>query len=404
MAPRPDSILRLRARAHAAQTSSRTLRLLGALLAGAVLLALAASSASAAAPPHSEFVGTQDWRRPTVSQWNQLGDANIRSFRVQLAWNEVELRRPTGCTPYACRRHAYDWTRYDRLFAEAARRRIRILPYLLGSPPWATADPRWAPVRYRPGYADWKRQAFYDFARAASERYGARGRFWRDNPELRRHPARHWQIWNEPNLQNYWWHERSGRRAAREYAALLKATSSQVRAGDSSARIVTAGMTTSTIASLPPPEFLRALFSVTGASSSVDFVALHPYARNPDALLENVRSARQALNRTSARARPLWLTEMGWSAGGPYSKFLAPGPEHQKAQASYLRITYRRLFETARSYGVHGAVWFSLADFAPRRPTRDRWFHHTGLFVRPGVPRVSWRAMRCVTGAGTCRY
>lgn len=383
------------------------MRLLTALILGAGLLALVASSASAAAP-HPEFVATQEWREPTVAQWDHLADGNIRTFRVQLAWEGVERTRPRQCSPAACKRHVYDWTRYDRMFAHAARRRIRILPYLLGSPSWATSDARWAPVRHRPGYADWKRQAFYDFSRAAAKRYGVRGEFWRENPGLLHHPARHWQIWNEPNLSSFWWHERSGTRVVREYAALMKRTSAYVRAGDPSARIVTAGMTTSTHSSLPPPAFLSRLFSVPGTSSSVDFVALHPYAPNPDVALEHVRLARRALNRTPARGRRLWLTEMAWSARGPASRYQAPGStlaERERMQARYLRKAYRRLFDASSDYGVYGAAWFTLADFVPRRRRTDnKWYHHSGLFRSGGAPRPAWTAMKCVTGAGTCRY
>jgi hypothetical protein len=120
-----------------------------------------------------------------------------------------------------------------------------------------------------------------------------------------------------------------------------------------------------------------------------------------------VRAARRALNATSARGHPLWLTELGWSARGPTSRYRAAGDTHaerERTQARYLRTAYRKLFDTSRDYGVRGAFWFSLADYRRRPGSADRWYHYSGLFDRGGAPRLAWKAMKCVTGAGTCRY
>ncbi|MBW3653183.1 MAG: MBL fold metallo-hydrolase, partial [Actinobacteria bacterium] len=57
----------------------------------------------------------------------------------------------------SCSKHVYNWGRYDRLFADAARRGVRIVPVLLGSPRWAVGDSaerqRYVPVPGKPGYA-----------------------------------------------------------------------------------------------------------------------------------------------------------------------------------------------------------------------------------------------------------
>lgn len=389
-----------------ASASCLAVRVLAALSLCAGGAALVASTASAG-PPHREFVGTQA-REPTIVQWNRLRDARLRTLRLQLNWARVEGDRPTGCDEHACKRHVYQWRRYDRIFARAAQRGIRILPYLLGSPRWATRDARWPPVRYRPGYANWKRQAFYDFAKAAARRYGVHGDLWRLIPTLPEIPARDWQVWNEPNLPNFWWMDERGRKVAREYAALVKPTAARLRAGDPAARVVTAGMTSSLYSSLPPGGFLREVFSVRGTASSVDFIGLHPYAPDPAGMIEQVRLARLGVSSTAARALPIWLTEVGWSTGGPLRRYRAPGStlaERERSQARYLREAYRRLFEFSGRLRVRGAIWFRFADLHLASPHRDMWYHHSGLFRENGLdPKLAWRAMRCVTGTGTCRY
>lgn len=380
--------------------------ILGALSLCAAGAALFASTASAG-PPHREFVGVQAYGEPTVVEWDRVRNANLRTFRMQLDWASVERDRPTGCNEHACERHVYDWRRYDRMFTHAAQRGIRILPYLLGSPRWATPDPRWPPVRYRRDYANWKRQAFYDFAKAAARRYGVRGDMWRLNSSLPEIPARDWQVWNEPNLPNFWWLDERGPKVAQEYAALLKSTSAHLRAGDPAARVVTAGMTSSLYSSLPPGGFLREVFSVSGAASSVDFIGLHPYAPDPDGMVEQVRLARRGVSPTAARALPMWLTEVGWSTGGPLGRYRAPGStlvERERNQARYLREAYRGLFGTADSLRIRGATWFSLADPRFTSPVPDMWYHHSGLFREDGATKPAWKAMKCVTAAGTCLY
>jgi polysaccharide biosynthesis protein PslG len=390
-----------------ASAPSLAVRVLAALSLCAGGAALIASTASAG-PPHREFVGTQAYHKPTLVQWNRVRDAKLRTFRLQLDWARVERDRPTGCDEHTCERHVYDWSGSDQRFAGAAQRGIRILPYLLGSPRWATSDSRWPPVRYRPGYANWKRQAFYDFAKAAARRYGVGGDFWRLYPRLPEIPARDWQVWNEPNLPNFWWWDERGRKVAREYAALLKPTAAHLRAGDPAARVVTAGMTSSLYSSLSPGGFLREVFSVRGTASSVDFIGLHPYAPDPAGMIEQVRLARRGVSSTAARALPMWLTEVGWSTGGPLRRSRAPGSslaEREHNQARYLREAYRRLFESSDRLRVRGATWFSLADLHLASPHRDMWYHHAGLFREDGVtPKLAWRAMRCVTGTGSCRY
>lgn len=360
-----------------------TAALLAALAVAALGLALTAASASAAPPP--SFVGTQSWKDPSGAQFDKLQQANTQTFRSQMAWTSVEPDAPTG----ACRCvHSYRWGRYDRQFEMAARRGIRVLPILLGSPSWASRDVRWPPVAGKPGDADWKRQAFYDFAKAASKRYGPNGDFWQGKSFPANVRARYWQVWNEPNLPNYWWNKVN----AAEYARLLKITSAALKTGDPSALTVTGGVPWSRHAPIHPPEFLQKVFSVSGTTA--DYVAIHPYARTPNDVLEGVRLARRALNSTRAKGTPLWLTEFGWSTGGRASSYTVS----ESTQAKYLRETYRKLLGARSTYGIHGAIWFNLQDV--NRGTA--WYYKTGLLRSDGrTPKPSWKALRCVTSGGS---
>lgn len=387
-------------RLHLPTRRRPTAALLAAVAVSVVCFALGAASASAAVP--FQFVGTQSSADPTESELERLGEAEVQTFRVQLSWAAVEPEKPTGCTSSRCTGHSYRWSRYDQMFEHAARNGVRLVPVLLGSPSWASSDSRWVPTYGKPGYATWKRQSFYDFAKAAAARYGTQGTFWTGKDygvdSVR---ARYWQVWNEPNLPNYWWNQTSGSKTAVEYGQLLVGTDAALRAGDSRALTLSAGLPWSSSASLDPPPFLKTMFkSKPDSAAATDFVAIHPYARTPGLVIEGVRLTRSALNSTAASSRPIWLTEFGWAQSGPSSAFTVDVP----TQARYLRDTYRGLLRYRTTYRIQGGIWFNLIN-VKRSP--DRWYYHTGLFRSDRVtPWDSWWAMRCVTQGGTnfCRY
>jgi polysaccharide biosynthesis protein PslG len=353
---------------HTAPTHRATVltgrSVLAVLAIALVALTLTTATASAAAP--SGFVGLQSWRDPTTTHLAKLREAKVGVFRMQVSWKSVDRKLPNGS-------HRYVWSRYDPIFESAAKRGVRILPVLLGSPDWANPDSRWPP---RGAYA---RRAFNRFATAVVKRYGPRGDFW-DTRASYAKPATHWQIWNEPNLPNYW----NNKPNPREYASLVIGAADAARDGAaanraarSSVRIVTAGLPWASSSRLPkPPDFLRGVFSVSGASSAVDVVAVHPYARTPAQVTDLVRSTRSTLRGISkaAGAKPLWLTEVGWATGGGSSSFSVSST----TQARYLTDVYKRLLAIRSSSNVTGAMWFNLLDVRPPRGKSDAWYYHTG--------------------------
>ena len=79
------------------------------------------------------------------------------------------------------------------LGAAAADGGLRIIALPCDAPRWAM--PHWndAPVRGSGRLAD-----FSAFVRELVERYGTRGSFWQEHPELHARPIRYYDIWNEP--------------------------------------------------------------------------------------------------------------------------------------------------------------------------------------------------------------
>ena len=345
----------------------------------AAVAALAPASVFAAAPPG--FVGLQGWERPTSPQLDALRGAKVKIFRAQVNWKAVQ---PT-------RGGAYQWGNYDRLVAGAGRRGITILPVLLGSPPWAASK-----EQYPPNGAD-NRTAFYRFAAAAAKRYRPQSPFWsRQGLDGATVGVRSLQIWNEPNLGNYW----NKSPNAREYARLVKGADQYIKAyGNPGAKTILAGMPYSRFA-VDPVVFLGKMFDADRTIyKSFQAAAVHPYARNPSYAIDyGVRPFRAALNRRlpSGVSRGLWVTEIGWATGGFDGRFQVDQP----TQARYLGSFYQKLLAIRRSHRISGAIWFSLADY----PQADWWAERTGLLRSDGrTGKPSWYRLKCVTGAPGCR-
>ena len=336
---------------------------------------LAPANAFAAAPPG--FVGLQGWNPPTSTQLDTFRRAKVKTYRQQISWAVVQ---PSRGGPYR-------WDRYDRLFANAGRQGITILPVLLGSPPWAASRQPYPPN------SSSNRLAFYKFAETAAFRYRPNSAFWKQrgiNGAVV--GARQWQVWNEPNLGSYW----NGRPNASEYARLVRGANEGIKRGNPGATTILAGMPWSR--GPTPPDFLRAMFRADPKlSNAFGSAAVHPYDTTPDGSVGGVRLFRKTLNSLpGGRYRSIWVTEIGWATGPPDRRFQV----REATQARNLELFYNKLLAVRTSYRIKGAIWYSFAD----RPRARWWAERTGLFRSNGrSAKPSWFRLKCVTGAPGCQ-
>ncbi len=364
--PRPAIGLRLPAAAAAV------------LAAAALALALAPASASASHLPPTGFVGLGTFGSPTATQLDRARGARVQTLRMQLSWARVERQKNT-----------FSWSRYDQVFLQAARRGVRVMPMLLGTPRWLA---RWETAAPRTSTA---RSYFARFAQKAAHRYGPNGYFWRGKGVSTAARPLYWQMWNEPNTNVFW----SGRPNPSEYARLLRASSDAANRGDSAVRVLTAGLTYPAPGQgMDPRTFLRGMVRAdSGIRRKFSAVGLHPYARYPSLVIEAIRATRLAMN--SLRIyRPIYVTEIGWSSASP-NGLLQVG---RTKQASYLKDLYYRLLGTGSysaakdRYNVMGAIWFCLQDI--NHPDLN-WSKTTGLLETDGDAKPSWWNLLRVTGA-----
>ena len=197
--------------------------------------------------------------------------AGITHVRTDFDWRAVQAK------PGA----KFDFSRYDRVVADAARSGLRILP-ILGQPPsWAT------PVQEHVG--EWR-----DFVRAFAKRY--RGKI--DAVE----------IWNEENHEPFWHNP-----DPEAYAGVLAAAHTEIKAAAPEMRVVLGGLFGI------PWDWIDRLYEL-GAQAHFDVLAVHPYVwpNAPDDWLPGALARlRAAMDAHGDAGKPIWITEIGWPTPAP---------------------------------------------------------------------------------------
>jgi hypothetical protein len=341
----------------------------------AIALTFAAPSASAEARAPRSFFGLAAWTTPSVGEFERIGHAGLGVYRTTMLWPIVEPRK-----------RARDWRYYDDMIYRTSRVGMTLLPTLVGSPRFAAKRETFPPRR---GAAT---KRWLAFVRDAVNRYGRRGKIWREHPELQYRPVRAWQVWNEPNFPSWW----RGHPNARQYTRFLAKTHHAIKRADRRAKVVLAGLPETRLG-VPARRFLPQLYRA-GARRLFDAVAVHGYARNSRGALRVVRRARSIMRRHGDGRKPVWVTEMGWATAGPVSRNTRRFKTTLAGQATRVRKTLRAFAHARKRYRIGLVVWFALQDRLPVSGERDWWGLHTGLFDVAGNAKPGWLALVRQTG------
>lgn len=325
-------------------------------------------------------------------EWDRMAESGVESVRTVFSWSEAQPRE----------REPISFAKTDALVELAVERRIALLPVVVGAPAWARP----------PGTSEGQRprdeREYVAFVTALVGRYGPGGSFWSERPDLPRRPLREWQIWNEPDLPSHW---QDDGRFGPGYGALLRASHAAVKQADPGARVVLAGLVNESWTSL---EYLYKSGDIGGA---FDVAAVHPYTGRPPDVLFIVRLLRRVMQDNGDGAKPIYITELAWSASESKVKAptgIAPLQTDRRGLAVRLHRGYRALATRYRQpdVGVERAYWYAWATAYRRRWTIWDW---TGLVSFDGARarempaldayrRSARRDQGCAkTSAGVCR-
>jgi hypothetical protein len=346
-----------------------------AAAAAAAAASLLAAPAPAAAP--ADFVGAQTSEyavtanSPPVRTAAGLPQARVGLARTWFWWSEIEVERDV-----------YDFSHYDRVVADAAANRVRLLPIVVVAPRYRTdADRDGGPGRYPPTNS--AEMAFFTSILVA--RYGPSGTFWNHRPDLPRVPIRSWQIWNEPNLWPWW--APSPDPAA--YVSLLWTVRGGIKACDPRAEIVAAGLPNSHSYLGPKvAPYLEGMYRA-GARGSFDAIAIHPYGNPLSAVYAQIEEARAIMQRFGDAA-PIWVTEVGWPDGGPPDNLTVTSAR----QAELVSQLIGDLHARRASLGIRGVVYYQWADVAAGSSAADNIWNHIGLIDSANQPKPALFAVR----------
>jgi polysaccharide biosynthesis protein PslG len=369
----------------------RTAKIAIPLLLAATLIATVASAATRSHPTHHRvagqaprsFFGIAPQTPLTATDAAYMQAARIGSVRWPFTWAGIQ---PTA-------KGGYLWQGTDEVVATAARRHLTVLPFLYATPTWLASKPTTLPVQGGRQRAAWRA-----FVRAAVERYGPRGSFWRQHrpgsrEPLPRLPIRSWQIWNEANFFYFAFPVSPAR-----YAQALKLADGAIGSVDPGAEVVLSGLFGEPDQGgrfgMPAARFLAALYRVPGIKADFDAAALHPYAVDAGSLAELTEAMRETMLANGDRSAGLYVTEMGW---GSQNNFRHDAFEQGvRGQVRQLRRSYEFLLRNRRRFDLRGAYWFSWQDLAESCDFCDS----VGLFsAGPRLrPKPAWNAFVRITG------
>ncbi len=297
---------------------------------------------------------------PKPGELEMLAAAGFKWVRMDLGWADTE-KKPGE----------HDFSAYDRLVAALDKHKIRavfILDY--GNPLYAEPDDK-HPFTSRAHTPEF-RDAFARWAVAAVGHFKGRGYLW--------------EMWNEPNLEQFW-KAPAGRE---DYIALAKATGEALRAakllGEKGEAFI--GPATSTI----DQPFLEACFQA-GLLEFWDAVSVHPYRQTePETVEDEYRTVRLLIRTYAPKDRTIPIISSGWGYSTAWKDF-----DEQK-QAKYLP----RQLLTNLSNDVALSIWYDWHDDGPDPKDPE---HHFGLVAheyhadRDPVydPKPAYQAMKTLT-------
>lgn len=272
-------------------------------------------------------------------------------LRMDFDWSHVQRLGPDS----------YDWSSIDMVVREAHARGLEVIALLAYTPEWAR--PRGAPDKHPPLDPD----RFAVYASEAAKRYGPLG-------------VRVWEIWNEPNVSDFW----APRPDPEGYAALLTRATAAIRAVDPGATIISGGLAPAADRSdgmqVRDRTFLARLYAA-GAGDAFDVVGLHTYSfpvLPTEPVDWNAFASAPLLHRVMEANgdgdKRVWATEMGAPTGG--SRGVTE--EHQ---AQTVRVAYEAW---TRHEFAGPLIWFAWRDEGPDTTNQAQTF---GLVRHDGSPK-----------------
>ncbi|HLZ10028.1 MAG TPA: cellulase family glycosylhydrolase, partial [Chloroflexota bacterium] len=368
-----------------------------------LILVLIAASITAASPHAAE--APSDWSKAGLAAISDASPAHRPLLGVNLhpLQNIYSIYQPdqlldrateTGATVVRIDVHWdwFEWTepgvagwdsdqaqRLAAFLESAQRHNLPVLAVVMDAPCWASSDPRKVCGLTEQRY-NWREPPANpdDFAAFLSRlvtRYGRQ--------------IRYWEIWNEPNLPQFW-----TRPDPVAYVRLLRAAYPAIKSSDPTATVLAGAL-----APIEPDQFgiptfdyVEAMYSA-GAKGFFDALSFHPYTDGQSPVVDRPRWPAHSFGQSvpvlhaamlrAGDASPIWLTESGWpTTPSCPSCGWQPTFTSEADQARYLA----QEIGLVRNWTyVDALVWYELFDRGASQSTSAE--DHFGLFHHDLSPK-----------------
>lgn len=326
----------------------------------------------------------------------------VREVRLDWEWRQAEAERGV-----------YRWDKFDLLVRTAAEEGIALLPIVHYAPAWALRSERKPAEVYEVAPREDAFGAYASFLLACIRRYGPGG-----NAGVSFTPIRHWQVWNEPNLPQFW----GPKPNAKAFAAFTRQVAQALAPVRQQVQLVHAGL------SKPDLEFMWHLWDADPQhGDTFDIMAVHPYVfdwkggiRAPDAMdgddskagllgfvgsikdpgfLGKVFNVQLFMQLRGAKDKPIWITEMGYFVANHRLGVTEAGQADRLART--LEFIQSRL--TTAPYGtgpravpanVQRVYWFSLEDYPSPEGLGSFGLYRPDGALRPAAEVLRARNLR----------
>jgi hypothetical protein len=219
-----------------------------------------------------------------VTPWPDVPFGAWRLMDAYVKWYELEPRK-----------NEFNFERLDQYVAIAEEKHVKVLLPLVGTPSWASARPTEAKNGNPVGTAaepadmdDWR-----NFVRTVATRYKGK--------------IEAYEIWNEPNEDNFW----TGK--VEQLVDMTREAFQIIKSVDPSALVVSPSCTVES-----GPQYLDGFLN-KGGGKFVDVIGYHFYVRSkpPEAMVDIAMHLKEIL-RANHVDKPIWNTESGWADPKPF--------------------------------------------------------------------------------------
>lgn len=252
-------------------------------------------------------------------------DLGIHWARTEFLWDLIEPEKGN-----------FNWELADYIVNTILKRSgtDKVLVLVTNTPEWATSHKY--PERYWT-YPPDDLSDIVDFATAIVNRYKDR--------------IKHWEIWCEPNLDEYWSGTDEG------FFAVYRTYYNAIKKADPNAIVMNGGISNADY------EYLRLMYE-SGLKSYFDIFAIHPYCEGSPLeegptkdYYPNVARCLDVMAEYGDGEKDVWITEIGWNTD--------PNPPHNAATEDEQAEWLQQAFYYAKDNWsqVKKFIWFIIQDY-----------------------------------------